>query len=1696
MAQWSQLGMDIDGAAAGDQAGFFVSTSADGNRVAIGSPFHNGNGSDAGQVRIYDWNGTMWTQVGADIDGEAADDQSGKSISMSASGSRVAIGAIGNDGNGSNAGHVRIYDLIAGSWTQVGADIDGEAMGDESFSVSMSADGSRVAIGALRNGGSGTDAGHVRIYDWNGTMWNQVGADIDGEAAGDFSGFSTSLSADGNRVAIGANRNDGIGIDAGHVRVYDWTGAMWTQVGGDIDGEAADDQSARSIAMSADGSRVIVGARLNDGTGSNAGHVRVYDWNGTVWGQVGADIDGEATGDESGYSVSMSADGNRVAIGAQLNDGTGFNAGHVRIYHWNGTLWAQSGADIDGEAANDESGYAVSMSADGRRVVVGARLNDGTGSTAGHARIYGIQAQCPPSNLTFSTQAQIDDFSFLYPTCTMLSGITTIEGSDITNLDSLIQITAYTRLIIESNPMLNDLSGLDALEYIEFGLDFNLNNGLTSIPNINALDSMGDLATLAIAFNPNLTSITGFNSLTKMGGLTLLATPLTNISGLSSLTTGSIRVEATELEDIYALSNIDTSTITNLILLNNDSLSICDASNICNYLSDPANPATISGNAPGCADRAEVDVSSLASCLPGGIHFSTQAQIDSFPINYPGCSQIQGYVKIRGMNITSLDSLIQIKTIGGYLEIYDNDSLAQLTGLDSLTHVEGLVAISSKILGLTPSILGDLTGLGSLSSIGDRLLLESDYELGLDLTGMESLISVGGILEIRGGYFPTGLTSLYNLSSVSGALKLENSNLNGWGLEGLDNLNPDLLSDIIFDNMFFPMTYCAVPSICDYLSDPSNTITFVGSNPHPEGGQWTRARILADCAVGSFITTWKTDNPGVTGSNQIRIPTGDGLFNYDVDWGDGSSSFHEGDAQHTYAFPGTYTVEIRGAFPHIQFNNGGDRQKLLTIEQWGKRPWGSMNQSFYGCENLVLNAIDMPALRRVTDMSGMFRGCTNVNHDISGWNVGAVTDMNNMFRETGFNQDIGDWDVSQVTDMSNMFFGAVELSIVNYDSLLIGWASLDSLQQNVTFTADSSHYCAGDSARQQIIDTYGWTIDDSGRECYFTTTWKTDNPGPSDDNTIVIPTGAGTFSYAVFWGDGTSSVHTGSAAHTYASPGTYTVAIEGDFPHIQFGFGNDGDKLISIDRWGAQVWMSMNASFAGCDSLELNAIDAPDLSQVTDMSQMFAGTTVNGDFNHWDVSNVELMWALFLYNTEFNGSISNWDVSNVTDMYVMFFEASMFNGDISSWDVGNVSNMQLMFGSATSFDQNIGGWDVSQVVNMSSMFSGATSFNQNLGNWDVSQVTNMSSMFANTGLSTTHYDSLLMGWASLDSLQMGVSFDAGFSEYCQGASARQNIIDDYSWMISDSGQVCPFITTWKTDNPGSSDMNSISIPTGSGTFDYTVDWGDESISMHTGPASHTYASPGTYTVSIKGDFPHLQFNNGGDREKILSVEQWGNHVWTSMNGSFYGCPHLTLNADDSPDLSSVSNMTNMFRNATMVNSDISEWDVSNVTNMGTMFALATSFDQNVGDWDVSNVSDMSNMFIGATLSVNNYDSLLIGWANLPSLQTGQFFHGGNSQYCAGADARQDIITNHSWIFTDGGPASGIVNTWIGTSTGDWHDAANWSTGIPNSCDEVVIPAGADVTIYNGRSASCNTIDVETGAILSMELGGTLDIQEP
>ncbi|GAB4277221.1 MAG: hypothetical protein Kow0080_28040 [Candidatus Promineifilaceae bacterium] len=186
--------------------------------------------------------------------------------------------------------------------------------------------------------------------------------------------------------------------------------------------------------------------------------------------------------------------------------------------------------------------------------------------------------------------------------------------------------------------------------------------------------------------------------------------------------------------------------------------------------------------------------------------------------------------------------------------------------------------------------------------------------------------------------------------------------------------------------------------------------------------------------LDDFIITVKTDNPGTSSSTQFTIPTTGTGYNYNVDCNDDGTDEATGQTGSytcTYGSAGTYTIRIKdnsGAgtgFPRIYFANGGDRLKILTIEQWGTGKWDDMNRAFEGATNLQINATDAPDLSSATSLAYMFRGASSLNADLSGWNTATITDMAGMFQgATAFNGNITTWDTGSVTDMTSMFYGA------------------------------------------------------------------------------------------------------------------------------------------------------------------------------------------------------------------------------------------------------------------------------------------------------------------------------------------------------------------------------------------------------------------------------------------------------------------------------------------------------------------------------------------------------------------------------------------------------------------------------------------------------------------------------------------------
>jgi len=645
------------------------------------------------------------------------------------------------------------------------------------------------------------------------------------------------------------------------------------------------------------------------------------------------------------------------------------------------------------------------------------------------------------------------------------------------------------------------------------------------------------------------------------------------------------------------------------------------------------------------------------------------------------------------------------------------------------------------------------------------------------------------------------------------------------GATAFDNFDGEILVSVPsgavdYDNLgLYELTYSATDSAGN-ISTIIRTVEVIAPKP--------------------FITTWKTDNVGVSADNEITITTNPvfaAQYDYHVDWGDGTTDEHlTGDYTHTYNTAGTYTVTISGSFPQLYFEETSayyydergdvDAGKLLSVEQWGDGALLSLHKAFNYCRNFEINSSDTPNLRLVADMSYMFSRAEAFNGDISAWDVSSVTDMSYMFNgANNFNQVISAWDVSSVTNMSGMFRGADnfnqdisawDVSLVTDMSEMFGWTK--AFNQNISDWDVSSVTNMSDMFRSAYVfnqDINDWDVSSVADMSNMFSWADSFNQDISAWDVSSVTNMAHMFSRAEAFDQGISAWDVSSVRNMkemfYSAKAfnqdisAWDVSAVTDMSFMFY----DADRFNGdINTWDVSSVTNMSSMFFSSNFNQ--NISAWDVSSVTDMQRMFGSSRFNQDISAWDVSsvtNMSLMFGSNFYNngTSFNQDIGAWDVSSVTDMSAMFY-ASNFNQDISAWDVSSVTDMQRMFGF-TVFNQNISAWDVSSVTNMSGMF-GFSNFNQYISAWDVSSVTNMSWMFESyygttqglptqqlffqdisawdvssvTNMTGMFYDHHVRNYDALlnawSNLQLNsdVNFDAGYSQYSPSSQAARDIL--------------------------------------------------------------------------------------------------------------------------------------------------------------------------------------------------------------------------------------------------------------------------------------------------------------------------------
>lgn len=431
---WTQTGSDISGEANGDFFGTCIDINIDGSLLIVGAYMNSGNGTNSGHARVFEYNvgNNSWVQKGSDIDGEAAGDQSGLNVSISDDGNYIASGAPYNSSGGTDSGHVKIYKWNGSGWGGTGFEweIVGLAGSNFGYTNRLNQDGKRILLGGWRYQ---NDKGIVDVYELSSGTWSQMGSSLTGGATGDEFGKWADINGNGTIMAVGSPGADGSGTNRGNVKVYEWNSgsSVWAQKGSTIVGALDQDKLGDRFGISLSRSGLILALASNTSS-SNDGYVKVYQWDsgGSDWVQLGSTLTGDE-GSRYGSGISLNEDGTYLAIGAFSNDDNGTDPGQTQIFNWDGSAWNQLGGNIDGSTDYDISGSDVRINSDGSRVIIASPQISGNnlGTKTGIVKAYNLQKTSNTTTLKGSSSLT-SDITFTFPSETGSSGnVLSTDGS-------------------------------------------------------------------------------------------------------------------------------------------------------------------------------------------------------------------------------------------------------------------------------------------------------------------------------------------------------------------------------------------------------------------------------------------------------------------------------------------------------------------------------------------------------------------------------------------------------------------------------------------------------------------------------------------------------------------------------------------------------------------------------------------------------------------------------------------------------------------------------------------------------------------------------------------------------------------------------------------------------------------------------------------------------------------------------------------------------------------------------------------------------------------------------------------------------------------------------------------------------------------------------------------------------------------
>lgn len=392
-----QLGQNLNGLVAGDRFGRSLSISGDGSTLAIGAPLHKLNSSDSqtsGKVQVFRWINHQWVEIYNNLIAEAVGDCFGCAVDLNIDGTILAVGSPFNDANGISSGSVRVYKDNGSVWEQIGGDIDGTYELDWfGHSIALNDSGNILAVGAPYNDeGSGAllKKGQVKVFEWINNSWTQIGVDLYGENSGDEFGFDIGMNKSGDKIVVGAPYFDlPFKSNTGKIYVYKKENSSWVLDGAPIEGDSGNDWAGFSVAMNGVGNQIVSGYYYSSDGSTRNGKVKVFKLESDVWNTYGDKILGEQPGIHLGEDVSMNDEGNIIAVSSGIYN----TKGGVFVYEYSSQSSKYNLATTVEGKNTDDAMSKVDINDQGTIIATGSPLNDDSFFAAGQVRVFDVSAQ-------------------------------------------------------------------------------------------------------------------------------------------------------------------------------------------------------------------------------------------------------------------------------------------------------------------------------------------------------------------------------------------------------------------------------------------------------------------------------------------------------------------------------------------------------------------------------------------------------------------------------------------------------------------------------------------------------------------------------------------------------------------------------------------------------------------------------------------------------------------------------------------------------------------------------------------------------------------------------------------------------------------------------------------------------------------------------------------------------------------------------------------------------------------------------------------------------------------------------------------------------------------------------------------------------------------------------------------------------